>query len=451
MTSTENELGHDFWSSKFYDQGRTPWHKQEFHPKLKANLGFFPKTTEAKRFLLPLCGKSVDLIHLYNFCSKWTILGVEFVEQGCRSFFQEQNLEYDVEDKQGGLKIFKSKDGRLQMFCGDFFKMDPDLIGGTVDYVWDRGSLVAISPSKREQYMRVINKLLSPTYVYLLSTIEYDPDVRGGPPHSIPFGDVNTLFEDAQIRILENQVLDNPNDLMKENLFLITEKSPKDVVSYWQGRWVEGQSQWHSNEPHFSLVKYLDKLKDGRDNLTIFVPLCGKSGDLIYLYKQGFSVIGLEGVHCVVESFFKDHDLEYKKEVLPEIKGFKYETLDGQLKIFSCDIFEMQPGVMGQVDAVFDRGSFEAILEEDRPRYMDLMTKILATKFRIILNGYEYDNTVFKGPPRHVDHKVVEEMYGNLGKVEILEATENGTQPQRFNLSKMTKFIYFISRERMEN
>lgn len=174
MASEANDLGYDFWSSNFYDQGRTPWHKQEFHPKLKANLALFPKTDVPKRFLLPLCGKSVDLIHLYNHCSNWTILGVEFVERGCRSFFQEQNLEFDLEEIQSDLKIFKvsyklhvllvslrfihqlirliqSKDGRLQMFCGDFFKMKPDMIGGTVDYVWDRGSLVAISPDKREK------------------------------------------------------------------------------------------------------------------------------------------------------------------------------------------------------------------------------------------------------------------------------------------------------------
>lgn len=75
----------------------------------------------------------------------------------------------------------------------------------------------------------------------------------------------------------------------------------------------------------------------------------------------------------------------------------------------------MDPNVMGKVDAVFDRGSFEAIYEEDRPRYLELMAKILAPKFRIILNGYEYDNTVFKGPPRHVDHKVVQDMYGKIG------------------------------------
>lgn len=70
-----------------------------------------------------------------------------------------------------------------------------------------------------------------------------------------------SVLAGSQIRILQNKVLENPDDPMKENLFLITENSSKDVVSYWQTRWIEGQSQWHSNEPHFSLVKYLEKLK----------------------------------------------------------------------------------------------------------------------------------------------------------------------------------------------
>eukprot|EP00095_Tigriopus_kingsejongensis_P003121 maker-scaffold366_size194251-snap-gene-0.21 protein:Tk03121 transcript:maker-scaffold366_size194251-snap-gene-0.21-mRNA-1 annotation:"thiopurine s-methyltransferase-like" len=428
-------------------RGRTPWHNAEFHQKLKAHLGLFPQSDEAKRFLVPLCGKSVDLFHLSQTCHNWTVIGVEIVEKGCHDFFQEQNIEYDSETHSDeGYILFKSKNKRIQMYCGDFFKLTPQILGGTIDYVWDRGSMVAIPPPKRQDYIKTMKALLSPKFVYLLSTVEYDPSVRNGPPHSVPSAEVMKLWDEfGRIKVLENRLEESPGDQMLENLFLIHEQS-QDPVQYWQGRWMDDQAPWHSNNPNPFLLKYLDKLKDGRDSMTIFLPLCGKSGDLIFLYREGHSVIGLEGVPYVVESFFKENKLEYSKEVVPAIDGFKYQTPDGRLKIYACDIFKMRPDVIGSVDTIFDRGSFEAILVEDRPRYLDLMAKILAPKFRIILNGYEYDNSVFKGPPRHVDHKVIEEMYGKFSQVEILEQSDDESRAKRFNVDKMTKFVYYITR-----
>lgn len=56
--------------------------------------------------------------------------------------------------------------------------------------------------------------------------------------------------------------------------------------------------------------------------MRIFLPLCGKAGDLFWLYQQGHTVIGLEGVPCVVHSIFTDHNLDYVKTTIDEINGF---------------------------------------------------------------------------------------------------------------------------------
>lgn len=44
----------------------------------------------------------------------------------------------------------QTTDGRLKIFNCDLFAMDP-LICGTFDGIWDRGSLVAISPDDRKR------------------------------------------------------------------------------------------------------------------------------------------------------------------------------------------------------------------------------------------------------------------------------------------------------------
>ncbi len=42
---------------------------------------------------------------------------------------------------------------RLRLFCGDHFDLTPELLGerSKIDCVWDRGSLVAITPEEREK------------------------------------------------------------------------------------------------------------------------------------------------------------------------------------------------------------------------------------------------------------------------------------------------------------
>ena len=52
-------------------------------------------------------------------------------------------------DLDKGMKSYETKDGTLKIIGGDYFQLKPDLLGGKVDCVWDRGSLVAIDKEDR--------------------------------------------------------------------------------------------------------------------------------------------------------------------------------------------------------------------------------------------------------------------------------------------------------------
>ena len=70
----------------------------------------------------------------------------------------------------------------------------------------------------------------------------------------------------------------------------------------------------------------MDTLTAGSSNCKIFLPLCGKAGDLMHLYKEGHTVTGVEGVPFVVEQFFRENKLDYEKISMPEIKGWKFKV-----------------------------------------------------------------------------------------------------------------------------
>lgn len=219
----------------------------------------------------------------------------------------------------------------------------------------------------------------------------------------------------------------------------------EDRVQYWQARWATGQSQWHSAEPQQFLVKYLDELKNGQDKIRIFLPMCGKAGDLMWLYNQGHTVVGVEGVPFVVEQFFRENKLDHEKTSMEGCNGWKFKSKDGRMTIFACDFFALSANLVGPLDAVYDRGALETVKDSERINYVQLMKSMLGKEFRYILNAYEYDDTLFQGPPRHLPRDQVFNLFKEFCDVDILEELDaDEKSAARFNLEWMVRVCYII-------
>ena len=110
---------------------------------------------DVKTVLVPLCGKSLDLIHLHSLGH--TVIGVEWIEQACLEFFSENKIEFSVAPLEGVEgSVYTSTDGRLRIYQCDFLHLTESLLGGKVDAVWDIQSLVSINPRDRKQYVRTV-------------------------------------------------------------------------------------------------------------------------------------------------------------------------------------------------------------------------------------------------------------------------------------------------------
>ncbi len=104
---SSNSVDMDYWNS-FWSSEVTPWHKNEPHPKLIKYLDLLTTGGEdqgkKRTFFFPLCGKSVDMKHVYGLGHR--VVGTEGSEEGCRQFFKESGLEWKVEEEKAGFKIF---------------------------------------------------------------------------------------------------------------------------------------------------------------------------------------------------------------------------------------------------------------------------------------------------------------------------------------------------------
>jgi hypothetical protein len=82
------------------------------------------------------------------------------------------------------------------------------------------------------------------------------------------------------------------------------------------------------------LLKYLTQLNLPH-NARIFVPLSGKSVDMLWLAKQGYQVIGVELSQEACQLFFSEYDIPYQ-----QIKKGKFTVfIADKITIFAGDFF----------------------------------------------------------------------------------------------------------------
>ena len=75
---------------------------------------------------------------------------------------------------------------------------------------------------------------------------------------------------------------------------------------FWHQRWQQNQIGFHKPETNPYLQRYWPKLPLS-PGCRVFVPLCGKSNDMLWLLGMGYQVVGVELSPLAVESFFSDN------------------------------------------------------------------------------------------------------------------------------------------------
>jgi thiopurine S-methyltransferase len=182
-----------FWEAKWRDN-EIGFHRAEPHPmlvKYGERLG--------KRVYVPLCGKSTDLGFLE--ASGRETFGTEIVSQAVRDLFAERGEQHH----ESKLHPYVKHTGKgLTVLEGDAFLLEPKHLGGFVDSVYDRASLVALDPRTRPKLVQSLLRVLQPRGTLLLVVFDYPQEKIPGPPWVVPDVDVRALFSEfSQVEELE--------------------------------------------------------------------------------------------------------------------------------------------------------------------------------------------------------------------------------------------------------
>lgn len=188
----------DFWQQA-WEEGRINFHQDRVHPDLLAHAERF---LPGQRVLVPLCGKSHDLVWLA--ARGLSVVGVELSPLAVAQFHEEHGISATI-TAEGGLQRWDSP--RLTIYVADIFTLSPAQVG-RFERIWDRAALVALAPPQRPPYARLLTALLADQGAMLLNCFRYDL-IREGPPHSVPEHEVLALYGAVGALELRTAVADN--------------------------------------------------------------------------------------------------------------------------------------------------------------------------------------------------------------------------------------------------
>ncbi|MGH8447716.1 thiopurine S-methyltransferase [Pseudomonas sp.] len=187
-----------FWQDR-WARNQIGFHLPEVNPCLQRHwplLGL----AEGSKVLVPLCGKSLDLMWLAS--RGLRVLGVELSEQAVEAFFSEQNLTPRISER-GVFKVYQAD--LIEIWCGDFFALGSEPLADCTA-LYDRAALIALPPLMRAQYVEHLNTLLRPGCQGLLITLDYDQAQKAGPPFAVTDDEVKVLFgSDWTLETLQEQ------------------------------------------------------------------------------------------------------------------------------------------------------------------------------------------------------------------------------------------------------
>jgi len=217
-------------------------------------------------------------------------------------------------------------------------------------------------------------------------------------------------------------------------------------MANWLEFWANNETNWHSDVVTQELEKYLGLLKLESGD-TVFVPLCGKSLDMIYMLNRGFSVIGVEVSEIGIKQFFHENGLDFTISQVGEFDLYSAKNIE----IYCGDFFSLTSKHLCGVKAVFDRKSLIALDRNLRQKYVKHLNDIISLGVRILLITLHYPKHQMSGPPFSVDKSEVESLFSmafNYQELKPFQDIENGLKLASAGVDYIENAAYCLQKVR---
>jgi thiopurine S-methyltransferase len=184
---------------------------------------------------------------------------------------------------------------------------------------------------------------------------------------------------------------------------------------FWHARWRSGQIGFHQSAVDRHLCELWPQLSLASAS-RVFVPLCGKSLDLLWLLERGHCVTGVDLSAVALESFCMEHGIPARRRALDRFDLYEAARLD----LFCGDFFAFNSQLVGTCAAVYDRAALISWMPDLRAAYVEHVTALTNPGTQTLLITLEYPQAQMSGPPFSVSADEVERLYGRHHSIQRL-------------------------------
>ncbi len=216
-------------------------------------------------------------------------------------------------------------------------------------------------------------------------------------------------------------------------------------AEFWLEKWEAYEIGFHQQEINAYLKAYWPLLKLN-SNAKVFVPLCGKSRDLLWLLEKGHQVIGIELSPIAIRHFFEENGMDY---CISYDGAFPCWEADN-LIILEGDFFKLNASYLQDVSAIFDRASLVALPPELRQQYVRHLQSLFPKAIQILLVAFEYDQDEMNGPPFSISDEEIQVLYQNdFNITQLFEANVLNEYPKfsAYGLKELLEKVYLLTRQ----
>ena len=213
---------------------------------------------------------------------------------------------------------------------------------------------------------------------------------------------------------------------------------------FWHRRWGRGEIGFHQSAVDRHLEQHWPALGLASD-CRVFVPLCGKSLDLLWLLRHGHSVAGVELSAVALESFCLENGIPARRRTLDRFDLYEAE----RLALYRGDFFELSCELLKHFSAVYDRAALISWKPELRARYVAHMTALSNPGTQTLLICMEYPEAQMSGPPFSVTTDEVERLYASDHTIQLLSKEDvlaNEPRLRSRGLTELHEVCYRLTR-----
>lgn len=200
-------------------------------------------------------------------------------------------------------------------------------------------------------------------------------------------------------------------------------------ADFWHQRWEMRQIGFHQSEVNCHLADFWAAIAAAvAPEGKVFVPLCGKSLDMLWLRERGHAVLGVELSEIAAREFFADNALPMDITPQPPFVRYGHAGLD----ILQGDFFSLTPAHLDGCRLFYDRAALIALPPSMRERYAAHFSTLLPAGAEGLLVTLEYDQSRMDGPPFSVDTAEVHQLFESGFVVQALCSTDVTADNARF-------------------